>query len=205
MASHITKVVIPAAGYGTRLLPVTKASPKEMLPLVDKPIIQRVVEEAVAAGLTDVILVTGQNKRALEDHFDYNFELEYKLQKDGKTELYEEIRRISDMARFVYVRQKEPRGNGHAVLQAKDIVDNDPFAVMWADEFIETTAGTAIGVALEAFARLKAPILVLTEPPEGQFEDYCGRFGNVKVEATDHPTTFRILDFKEKPKPEEAL
>jgi UTP--glucose-1-phosphate uridylyltransferase len=130
----VRKIVIPAAGYGTRFLPVTKASPKEMLPIVDKPVIQYIVEEAVAAGIEEIILITGSNKRALEDHFDYNFELEEVLKRANKMEQYHEIRAISDMARFVYVRQKEQLGNGHAVLQAKELIGNEPFAVAWGDE-----------------------------------------------------------------------
>jgi len=136
MANHkqVRKVVIPCAGFGTRFLPMTKASPKEMLPVVDKPVIQYIVEEAVAAGITEVILITGSNKRAIEDHFDYNFELEEALKRSGKMEQYKEIRAISDMAKFVYVRQKEQLGNGHAILQAKEVVGDEPFLVLWGDE-----------------------------------------------------------------------
>src|SRR3990170_8563354 len=133
----VRKVVIPAAGFGTRFLPATKASPKEMLPIVDKPIIQYVVEQAVEAGIEEIIVVTGWHKRAIEDHFDTHFELEARLEKDGKMEQLEEIRRISNLANFVYVRQKEPLGNGHAVLVAKDIVGDEPFLVMWGDEFFQ--------------------------------------------------------------------
>lgn len=132
----IRKAVIPAAGFGTRFLPATKAQPKEMLPIVDKPTIQYIVEELVEAGIEEIILITGSNKRAIEDHFDYNFELEYRLKEAGKTELYKEIRRISDMAKFIYVRQKEQLGNGHAVLMAKEVVGDEPFIVMWGDEFV---------------------------------------------------------------------
>src|SRR4030043_2298604 len=117
----VRKVVIPAAGFGTRFLPVTKASPKEMLPIVDKPIIQYVVEQAVEAGIEQVIMVTGWHKRAIEDHFDKHFELEARLEKDNKLNRLREIRKISDLADFVYVRQKEQLGNGHAVLVARDV------------------------------------------------------------------------------------
>lgn len=135
----IRKIVIPAAGFGTRFLPATKAQPKEMLPIVDKPIIQYIVEEAVQAGIEEVILITGSNKRSIEDHFDYNFELEYRLQQSGKTEVYKEIRRISDMAKFIYVRQKEQLGNGHAVLMAREVVGDEPFVVMFGDEYLYST------------------------------------------------------------------
>ncbi|MFA6082441.1 MAG: UTP--glucose-1-phosphate uridylyltransferase [Patescibacteria group bacterium] len=137
MAKKVTKIVIPAAGFGTRFLPVTKASPKEMLPIVDKPVIQYIVEEAVASGIEEVVLITGSTKRPIEDHFDYNFELEELLKRSGKTEQYEEIRAISDMARFVYIRQREQLGNGHAVLQAKSVIGDSPFVVVWGDELFQ--------------------------------------------------------------------
>ena len=133
----VRKVVIPAAGFGTRFLPATKAMPKEMLPIVDKPIIQYVVEQAVEAGIEDVIIVTGWHKRAIEDHFDKHFELEARLEKDGKTELLSQVKKISELANFIYVRQKEALGNGHAVLVAREVVGDEPFLVMWGDEFFE--------------------------------------------------------------------
>lgn len=142
--AKITKLIIPVAGYGTRFLPFTKAMPKEMIPIVDKPVIQQICEDAVESGITDIILITGSNKRAIEDHFDFNFELEAKLQEAGKLEQYEEIRRVARMARFVYVRQKEPKGNGHAVLQARQLVEKEPFAVVWGDEFHATNPPAAM-------------------------------------------------------------
>lgn len=132
----IRKAVIPAAGFGTRFLPMTKASPKEMMPIVDKPVIQYIVEEAVEAGIEEIIIITGSNKRPIEDHFDYNFELEYRLKKAGKTKEYKEIRAISDMAKFIYIRQKEALGNGHAILCAKEVINHEPFVVLWGDEII---------------------------------------------------------------------
>jgi len=132
----IRKAVIPAAGFGTRFLPATKAMPKEMLPIVDKPIIQYVVEECVASGIEDIIIVTGWHKRSIEDHFDYPFELEKRLLEAGKDAQAEEVRKIAEMANFVYVRQKGPYGNGTPVLNAKHVVGDEPFAVLWADEFI---------------------------------------------------------------------
>lgn len=134
----IRKAVIPAAGFGTRFLPMTKASPKEMLPIVDKPVIQYIVEEAVEAGIEEIIIITGSNKRPIEDHFDYNFELEYRLKKSGKQKQFEEIRAISDMAKFIYIRQKEALGNGHAILCAKEVVNHEPFVVLWGDEIIRS-------------------------------------------------------------------
>lgn len=132
----VRKAVIPAAGFGTRFLPATKAMPKEMLPIVDKPIIQYVVEEAIEAGIEQIILVTGWHKRAIEDHFDKHFELEARLEKDGKLELLEEVKRISELANFVYVRQKEALGNGHALLVAKEIVGDEPVVMLWGDDFV---------------------------------------------------------------------
>lgn len=134
--TKIRKAVIPAAGYGTRFLPATKAMPKEMLPVVDKPVIQYVVEELVEAGIEQIIIVTGWHKRAIEDHFDRHLELEYKLKEAGKLEQLEDIKRISKMAEFVYVRQKEQRGNGDAILTAKNVVGNEPFVVSWGDEIM---------------------------------------------------------------------
>jgi UDP-glucose pyrophosphorylase len=130
MPKKVRKAVFPAAGLGTRFLPATKASPKEMLPLVDKPLIQYVVEEAVASGMESIIIVTGRDKSAIEDHFDISFELEHLLRERGKEELRKELRAISEMARICYVRQREALGLGHAILQACDFVADEPFAVM---------------------------------------------------------------------------
>lgn len=133
----IRKAIIPAAGYGTRFLPATKAQPKEMLPIVDKPIIQYVVEDAVSAGIEDIVIVTGWSKRSIEDHFDYPFELEKRLEESGKYEALEEIRRIANLANFYYVRQKGPLGNATPIWNARDIVGNEPFVVLWGDEFVD--------------------------------------------------------------------
>ena len=135
----ITKVIIPAAGFGTRFLPQTKAMPKEMLPIVDKPVIQYVVEEAIDSGVKDIIIITGSNKRAIEDHFDEtDAELVHNLMQGKKHHLLEEIKRISDMANFIYIRQKGPYGNGTPVLTAEPAIENEPFAVLWGDEFIHS-------------------------------------------------------------------
>ncbi len=135
----IRKAVIPAAGFGTRFLPATKAQPKEMLPVVDKPIIQYVVEDAVSAGIEDIVIVTGWSKRTIEDHFDYPFELEKRLEQSGKEKELEEIRRIAEMANFYYVRQKGPLGNATPIWNARQIIGNEPFVVLWGDEFMDAT------------------------------------------------------------------
>ncbi len=134
--NKITKAIIPAAGYGTRFLPATKASPKEMMPIVDKPIIQYVVEEAVSAGITDIVIVTGWQKRTIEDHFDYPFELEKRLEESGKYNELEEIRHIANLANFYYIRQKGPLGNATPIWNARKVIGNEPFLVLWADDIM---------------------------------------------------------------------
>jgi len=154
----IRKVIIPAAGFGTRFLPATKAMPKEMLPIVDKPVIQYVVEEAVEAGIEQVIIVTGWHKRAVEDHFDRHFELEARLEAKGKIKQLEEIRRISELANFVYVRQKEPLGNGHAILVAKDVIGREPFIMLWGDDFIDAQP-SRVKQMIEVFEKYQGVVL----------------------------------------------
>ncbi len=158
--TRVRKAVIPAAGLGTRFLPASKAVPKEMLPIVDKPVLQYIIEGAVASGIEEVILVTASAKRAIEDHFDRFFELEYRLEASGKHELVAELRRLSEMAKFVMVRQGSPLGNGHAVLLAKEVVGDEPFAMLWGDDMVlgsppfvkqlidahEQTGGSVVGV-----------------------------------------------------------
>src|SRR3989344_567362 len=143
MSKKIRKALIPAAGFGTRFLPQTKAMPKEMMPLVDKPIIQRVVEELVEAGIETIVIVTGIYKRSIEDHFDNNYELEDKLQNSGKDKELEQVRKISDLAEFVYVRQKGPPGNATPILNAKHIMGDDPFMVFWGDDFVDAQPSRA--------------------------------------------------------------
>lgn len=154
----VTKAVIPAAGFGTRFLPQTKAMPKEMIPIVDKPVIQYVVEELVDAGIKDIIIVTGWNKRAIEDHFDTNFELEMLLQQGGKLEMLEEVRRITNLANFYYVRQKGPKGNATPILNARPIIGDEPFLVLWGDDFI-TAKPTRTQQLIEAYNQYNASIL----------------------------------------------
>lgn len=164
---RIRKAVIPAAGYGTRFLPATKAMPKEMLPIVDKPVIQYVVEELVEAGIEQIIIVTGWHKRAIEDHFDRHLELEYKLKEAGKLEQLEQIKSISQMAEFVYVRQKEQRGNGDAILTAKNIVGQEPFVVCWGDDFILSEPSRTKQL-IEAYNKYQGNVLgcIRTDKPE---------------------------------------
>jgi len=135
MIKKIRKAIIPVAGYGTRFLPVTKSIPKEMIPIIDKPVLQIIVEELVEAGIKQIILVTGWHKRAIEDHFDHHLELEAALEKSGKDDLLKQIKEISDMAEFIYVRQKQQRGNGDAILCAKNVIGDESFIVLWGDDF----------------------------------------------------------------------
>src|SRR5438876_4485733 len=158
MAQKVRKAVFPAAGLGTRFLPATKASPKEMLPLVDKPLIQYAVEEAVASGIQSIIIVTGRGKTAIEDHFDVSFELEKILEERGKKGELEAVRAISEMARVSYVRQREALGLGHAVLQARDLVGDEPFAVMLSDDIVDSES-PALQQLLDVYEKYDAPVL----------------------------------------------
>jgi UTP--glucose-1-phosphate uridylyltransferase len=195
---QIRKVVIPAAGLGTRFLPATKAQPKEMLPLVDKPAIQYVVEEAVAAGLRDILIITGRGKRSVEDHFDRSFELEHYLEKSGKFELLKEIQAIAEMADIHYVRQGEPRGLGHAVSVARQHVGDEPFAVMLGDD-IMTGESTVLSDMVAVHQRYGRSVVALKEFPRSEISAY----GCALPEPVDD-TLVRILDVVEKPKPEDA-
>src|SRR5919199_3266106 len=163
---RVRKAVFPAAGWGTRFLPATKAQPKEMLPLVDKPVIQYAVEEAVASGIDQVIIVTSSQKRAIEDHFDLSFELEHLLEAKGDIEMLRRVRHISDLAQISYVRQKEQLGLGHAVLMAKDIVGHEPFAVILSDDVV-VSERPCIGQLVESYDRVHASVVAVMEvPPE---------------------------------------
>jgi UTP--glucose-1-phosphate uridylyltransferase len=169
--SSVRKVVFPAAGLGTRFLPATKAQPKEMLPLVDKPIIQYGVEEAVQSGVDNIIIVTGRGKNAIEDHFDVNIELESFLQQRGKLELLEEIRKISNMINVAYVRQGEPLGLGHAVLVTSELVGNEPFAVILADDVIDANP-PALTQMVDVFEKVGGPVLAVERVPADQVSSY---------------------------------
>ena len=196
----IRKAVIPAAGYGTRFLPATKATPKEMLPLVDKPLIQYAVEEAVAAGCTDVIIVTGRGKTTMEDHFDRAPELEAALKAKGRADLLKIATSVSSLARISYVRQPEALGLGHAVLMAKQLVGDEPFAVILPDDIVDAEGG-CLAQMVGAFDETQSTILG-TEVVEG---DAISMYGC--LDCTDHPTNPRLVAVKnlvEKPKPQEA-
>ncbi len=156
----IRKAVIPAAGFGTRFLPVTKAQPKEMLPIVDKPVIQYLVEEAVASGIEEIIIVTGRGKRAIEDHFDYSYELEQTLVERGKRDLIAEVRKIPEMAKFVYVRQPKPLGDGHAILCAKEAIGREPFAVLFGDDLVDGRV-PALAQLIKIYEKHHAPVIAL--------------------------------------------
>src|SRR5437588_1660831 len=196
----VTKAVIPAAGLGTRFLPATKATPKEVLPVVAKPAIQYVVEEAVRAGLSDVLMVTGRNKTPIEDHFDRNYELEDKLEGDaGKVELLERVRESSDLATVHYVRQKDPRGLGHAVLCAAQHVGREPFAVLLGDDLIDER-DPVLPTMIDVQKRFGGSVLLLLEVPREQISLY----GAAVAEPTDDRDVVRVRGTIEKPPVAEA-
>jgi UTP--glucose-1-phosphate uridylyltransferase len=196
----IRKAVFPAAGLGTRFLPATKAQPKEMLPLVDKPIIQYVIEEAVASGITSIIIVTGKGKNAIEDHFDVSKELERLLLERGQTELLEQVRSISNLINISYVRQGESLGLGHAVLMAKDLVGDEPFAVMLGDDIIDS-AVPCMKQMVDVFARHGGPVIAVQQVPQSEISAY-GVIDGVPEPSSDR--VYRIKDLVEKPRAEDA-
>lgn len=196
----ITKAVIPAAGLGTRFLPATKATPKEMLPVIDKPAIQYVVEEAVAAGLPDVLMITGRSKSSLEDHFDRAYELEDTLQgQPAKAELLARVRQSTQLATVHYVRQGDPLGLGHAVLRGAEHVGHEPFAVLLGDDLIDER-DPLLPTMIEVRSRYGGSVIALIEVPPEQTRLY----GCAAVEPTDTPDVVRVVDLVEKPEPEEA-
>ncbi|MFE0643893.1 UTP--glucose-1-phosphate uridylyltransferase GalU [Streptomyces sp. NPDC058877] len=196
---RITKAVIPAAGLGTRFLPATKATPKEMLPVVDKPAIQYVVEEAVAAGLSDVLMITGRNKRPLEDHFDRNYELEEALIRKGDGERLSKVQESSDLATMHYVRQGAPRGLGHAVLCAAPHVGDQPFAVLLGDDLIDPR-DPLLARMVEVQEREGGSVIALMEVEPSQIHLY----GCAAVEPTGDSDVVKVTDLVEKPDPGEA-
>ncbi len=198
MQNVIRKAVFPAAGLGTRFLPATKAQPKEMLPLVDKPIIQYGVEEAVASGVGNIILVTGRGKNAIEDHFDVSVELETFLEARGKKELLAEIRKISNLINFSYVRQGEPLGLGHAVLVTQPLVGNEPFAVILGDDVIDANP-PALRQMIDVFGEVQGPVLAVERVPPEDVSSY----GIIDGEEI-RPGVYRIRDLVEKPPRDEA-
>ena len=200
---RVRKAVFPAAGWGTRFLPATKAQPKEMLPLVDKPIIQYAVEEAVAAGIEQVIIVTSSQKRAIEDHFDLSFELEALLEEKGDIEMLRQVRHISDLAQVAYVRQKEQLGLGHAVLMAKDLIGHEPFAVILPDDVVIGDR-PCIGQLIHAYHQTHGSVVAVMEVPPSETQ----RYGVIASEPTDDPLDHgrlhRVTRLVEKPAPEDA-
>ena len=196
----IRKAVFPAAGAGTRFLPATKAQPKEMLVLVDKPIIQYVIEEAVASGITGIIIVTGKGKNAIEDHFDVSYELERLLEARGKTQLLEQVRSISNMINVCYVRQGEQLGLGHAVLVARDLVGDEPFAVMLGDDIIDGPV-PCMKQMINVFESYGGPVIAVQKVPRREISAY----GVIDaVPEGDTGRVFRVRDMVEKPSAEEA-
>lgn len=195
----ITKAIIPAAGLGTRFLPQTKAMPKEMLPIIDKPVIQYVVEEAVAAGITDVIIVTGAHKRSLEDHFDHQDELERQLREKGKAEVADELARIADMANFIYVRQKGHPGNGTPILNAAHLLNDEPFLVLFGDDMMRSEKPRAVQL-VEAYEELQKSVISLVEIDGPDISKY----GAIEPAEQVDETTYKLKRLVEKPKFEEA-
>lgn len=202
VSAHVRKAVFPAAGLGTRFLPATKAQPKEMLPLVDKPIIQYGVEEASASGVPNIILVTGRGKNAIEDHFDVSVELETFLEARGKRDQLNEVRKISDMVNFAYVRQGEPLGLGHAVLVTRNLVGDEPFAVILADDVIDATP-PATQQLIDVFNRVDGPVLAVERVPRETISSYGVIDPDLSVESLG-PGVYRVRDLVEKPPVQEA-
>lgn len=197
----ITKAVIPAAGFGTRVLPATKSMPKEMFPIVDKPTIQYIVEEAVAAGITDILIITNRGKGLMEDHFDHSPELEEALRKSGKNDFLKIVEEIADLANITFIRQKKMKGLGHAVLKAKSFVGNEPFAVMFGDGVIYNDGTPAIKQLIDAYGEFGEGVLGVKKVPESEIHKY----GSLKVEEL-HDNIFKCTDMVEKPQtPEEVL
>ena len=194
----VKKAVFPVAGLGTRFLPATKSSPKEMLPLIDKPLVHYVVEEAVAAGIENILFVTGRGKRALEDYFDISFELEALLQEKGKDKAFKEIRDIADMVKIFYVRQKQALGLGHAILCAREFVGDEPFAVLLGDDIIDGMK-PCLAQLLEVHRKYRGTVLALEKVPL----EYISSYGCVKANQLSEQV-FEVLDMVEKPKQEEA-
>lgn len=199
MSQKIKKVVIPVAGIGTRFLPATKAQPKEMLPVVDKPIIQYVVEDAVRSGFTDIIIITGPSKRAVEDHFSPNYELINVLKKQGKQDVAEEVKKIADMANFIFIRQRGPYGNGTPVLCAKPVIGDEPFAVLWGDEFYYTPRKPHLKQLVDVYEKYGDPVLTAYKVNDEGTTKY-GIIDGIQVEKG----VYQVKNVVEKPGPEKA-
>ncbi len=198
MTNKIRKAVFPAAGLGTRFLPATKASPKEMLPLVDKPLIQYAVEEAAACGIDSILIITGRDKTAIEDHFDISFELEQVLKEKGKDEIFKQIRAISDIAKISYTRQKQALGLGHAIYQAKDFVGRDAFAVLLADDVVDAEK-PALQQLIDVYEKYDAPVIATMQIQD----ETISRFGVIDADEVEDGV-FKIKSIVEKPRYEDA-
>lgn len=197
--AKVTKAVIPAAGLGTRFLPATKACPKEMLPIIDKPTIQYIIEEAINSGITDILIITGRTKRAIEDHFDSSPELEYNLEKNGKFELLEMIHKISNINVF-YIRQKEPKGLGHAILCAKRFIGDEPFAVLLGDDVVYNDEYPCMKQLIDVYDKTNASVLGCQLVPQDKVSSY----GIVDGSPTDDPSIYTVRDMVEKPAVDKA-
>ena len=194
----VRKAIIPAAGLGTRFLPATKAQPKEMLAIVDKPTIQYIIEEAVASGIQDIIIVTGRNKRSIEDHFDRSIELELELEKSGKQEMLDMVKKISEMANIHYIRQKEPRGLGHAILTARHFIGNEPFAVLLGDDVV-IAKQPCIGQMIDVYNEYKTSVLGVQKVAH----EVVNKYGIADCKLIDD-RVYKVKDLVEKPAVEEA-
>lgn len=195
---RVRKAIIPAAGLGTRFLPATKAQPKEMLPIVDKPTIQYIIEEAVEAGIQDIIIVTGRNKRSIEDHFDRSIELELELEKGGKQEMLDMVKEISEMANIHYIRQKEPRGLGHAILAARHFIGDEPFAVLLGDDVVMAKQ-PCLGQMLDVFREYQTSILGV----QTVAREVVDKYGIIAGKQVDD-RVYKVTDMVEKPAVAEA-
>lgn len=195
---RVNKAIIPAAGLGTRFLPATKAQPKEMLPIVDKPTLQYIIEEAVNSGIEEILIITGRNKKSIEDHFDRSVELELELESKGKTELLEEVRKISNMVNIHFIRQKEPKGLGHAIYCAKTFIGNEPFAVLLGDDIVYSEK-PCLKQMIEAYDEYKTSILGVQEVPHEEVNKY-GVVDGLHVEDR----VYKVKDLVEKPAVDEA-
>ncbi|THF80723.1 UTP--glucose-1-phosphate uridylyltransferase GalU [Cohnella fermenti] len=198
----IRKAIIPAAGLGTRFLPATKAMPKEMLPIIDKPAIQYIVEEAVASGIEDILIVTGKGKRAIEDHFDSSFELEQNLLTKGKYDLLSEVQKASDLTDIHYIRQKEPKGLGHAIWCARKFIGNEPFAVLLGDDIVQSDHDPCLKQMIDVFGQVQSSVLAVKRVPQSE----VSRYGIVDpAEGEDLGSSLlRVRGVVEKPAPERA-
>ncbi len=195
---RVRKAVFPVAGLGTRFLPATKASPKEMLPVVDEPIIQYVVEEALASGVKNIIMITGRGKRAIEDHFDKSFELEYELKRKNKLDLLKKTNKIADAISISYTRQKEPLGLGHAIYTAKDLVDDEPFAVLLGDDLVYSNV-PCLKQLISVYNKYKCSVLAVERVPKESIQSY-GVIGGTHIEDN----IYRVEELVEKPAPKDA-